>query len=930
MYFCTQDHKVAENIMDKFSFLGNVSIDWVDEQYEKYREDPDSIEPDWAHFFEGFEFARKNYDTEVDLEGASCEGVQKEFRVLNLIQGYRSRGHLFTRTNPVRERRQYKPTLDLENFDLHESDLDTVFQAGEEVGLGPATLKDIIAHLQKAYCESIGLEYTYIRHPERRQWLQKKVEHDNMPKFDVREKRIVFNMLNRATSFEQFLQKKFVGQKRFSLEGGEALIPALHALIQRGSNFGIKEMIFGMAHRGRLNVLGNIFKKDFKNIFSEFEGKGYAEHDSGEEFDGDVKYHLGYSNTIKAENGENLHLTLSPNPSHLEAVDPVVEGMARGKIDNYLKDEKAILPILIHGDAAIAAQGVVYEVVQMAQLEGYRTGGTIHIVVNNQVGFTTNYLDGRSSTYCTDVGKATLCPVFHVNGDDIEAVVQTILVAFQYRQEFGRDVFIDLLCYRKYGHNEGDEPKFTQPKLYEIISKHPNPREIYLKQLLDEEVISQEGADEIIKKFDDLLEKQYELSEEIPNVYVKHFLESTWKDLNPAKPADFETSPDTGFDKKKLKDLAVRMNTLPEDKNFFRKVGKLMKDRLKSVDKNKLDWALGELLAYATLLDEGFNVRISGQDVERGTFSHRHAVLKTTDAEDEYLPLNHLSDEQAEFTIYNSLLSEYGVMGFDYGYAFVSPFSLTIWEAQFGDFFNGSQIIMDQFVTSAEDKWRTMNGIVILLPHGYEGMGSEHSSGRMERFLQSCAEFNMQVCNATTPANYFHLLRRQMHRNFRKPLVVFTPKKLLRYPKAVSTFEEMAKGKFQEIVDDPDVSVKDVDTLVFCSGKIYYEVLEEKEETESGDNMAIVRMEQLYPLPEKQLDDIIAKYKNAKRYIWLQEEPRNMGAWSFIAVNYTRVKWECISRRPSASPASGSSKAAAHRQKEIMKNLFSYAKQPVK
>lgn len=918
--------------MDKFSFLGNVSIDWVDEQYKKYREDPQSVAPDWAHFFEGFEFSRTNYGSVADaeLEGASCIGVEKEFRVLNLIQGYRSRGHLFTRTNPVRDRRQYKPTLDIENFDLAEADLETTFQAGNEIGIGPAKLKDIVAHLQKVYCGSIGLEFSYIRYPERRIWLKNKIEHDNLPKFDIREKRIIFNMLNRATSFEQFLQKKFVGQKRFSLEGGESLIPALHTIIQLGSNWGVKEIVLGMAHRGRLSVLGNIFKKDFKNIFSEFEGKEYANNGEGDDFDGDVKYHLGFSNTIKAENGETLHLTLSPNPSHLEAVSPVVEGMVRGKIDNYLKDEKAILPILIHGDAAIAAQGVVYEVVQMAQLDGYRTGGTIHIVVNNQVGFTTNYLDGRSSTYCTDVGKATLCPVFHVNGDDIEAVIQTVLVAFQYRQEFGRDVFIDLLCYRKYGHNEGDEPKFTQPKLYDIIAKHPNPREIYLEQLLKEGVISQKGANEIIEKFDSLLEAQYDLSEEVPNVYVKHFLEGTWKDFKPATAADFDASPDTSFDKKALKELAIRMNTLPTDKAFFRKVIKLMKDRLKMVKNDKLDWAMGELLAYATLLDEGHNVRVSGQDVERGTFSHRHAVLKTEDAEEDYLPLNHLNESQAEFTIYNSLLSEYGVLGFDYGYAFVNPHGLTIWEAQFGDFYNGGQIIIDQFVTAAEDKWRTMNGLVILLPHGYEGMGSEHSSGRIERFLQSCAQYNIQVCNATTPANYFHLLRRQLHRDFRKPLIVFTPKKLLRYPKAVSTLEEMAVGKFKEVIDDPDGSIENVDTLVFCSGKIYYDVLEEKENSESGENLAIIRLEQLYPLPEKQIDALIAKYKKAKKYIWLQEEPRNMGAWTFIAMNYTKVKWECISRNPSASPASGSSKTAEHRQNQIMKSLFSYAKQTVK
>ncbi len=912
--------------MDKFSFLGNTSINWIEGQYQKYRQDAGSIEPDWAHFFEGFEFARTQYDGGESIP----ENVQKEFKVLNLVEGYRSRGHLFTKTNPVRERRKYTPTLELKNFELSDTDLDTVFQAGEEIGIGAATLREIVDHLKETYCQSIGIEYNYIRHPERRRWIRNKIELKNRPQFNTEEKRIIFNMLNRATSFEQFLQKKFVGQKRFSLEGGEALIPAIHALIQRASKYGVKEMVFGMAHRGRLNVLGNIFKKDFKNIFSEFEGKQYEEQDDGEEFDGDVKYHLGYSNTIMAENGEPVQLTLVPNPSHLEAVGPVVEGLARAKIDNYLKEERAILPLLIHGDAAIAAQGVVYEVIQMAQLDGYRTGGTIHIVVNNQVGFTTNYLDGRSSTYCTDVAKTTLCPVFHVNGDDIEAVVQTILIAFQYRQEFGRDVFIDLLCYRKYGHNEGDEPKFTQPKLYDIIANHPNPREIYLKQILEEKVISQKGADEVIEKFEALLDKQYDESKEVPNVYVPHFLAETWSEMVPAKASDFDTSPETGYDKEKLHDLAMKMTTLPKDKSFFRKVGKLMKDRQKMVKEDKLDWAMGELLSYATLLKEGYAVRLSGQDSERGTFSHRHAVLKTEDAEEEYLPLNHLSDEQAQFQVYNSLLSEYGVLGFDYGYAFASPQSLTIWEAQFGDFFNGAQIMVDQFITSAEDKWRTMNGIVLLLPHGYEGMGSEHSSARLERFLQQCAEQNIQVCNATTPANYFHLLRRQMHRSFRKPLMVFAPKKLLRYTGATSTMEELTKGRFQEVLDDPNIDAGQVDTLVFCSGKVYYEILEQKEASESGENMAIIRMEQLYPLPEKQIDKLVAKYKNADKYIWLQEEPQNMGAWAFIAMNYRKVDWECISLKASASPATGSSKASELRQKDIMSRLFSHAKQPVK
>ncbi len=911
--------------MDKYSFLGNTSTEWIEDQYEQYRKDPKSIGGDWAHFFSGFEFARANYDQSGDIP----ENVVKEFRVLELIEAYRFRGHLFTKTNPVRDRRKYTPTLDLENFNLEEKDLDLVFQAGEEVGLGAVTLREIVDHLKETYCQSIGIEYNYIRHPDRLKWIRKVIELRNRPQFTDEERKIVFNILNRATSFEQFVQKKFVGQKRFSMEGAEALMPALHALVQRASNHGVKEMVFGMAHRGRLNILGNIFKKDFKKIFSEFAGKEFE--DAGiDEFDGDVKYHLGYSTGIMSESGKPVHLTMAPNPSHLEAVAPVVQGIARAKIDHNLADPKAILPIIIHGDAAIAGQGVVYEVIQMAQLDGYRTGGTIHIVINNQVGFTTNYTDARSSTYCTDVGKVTLSPVFHVNGDDIEAVVQTLLIAFMYRQEFERDVFVDLLCYRKYGHNEGDEPKFTQPKLYDIIAKHPNPREIYLKELLQRGTISQEEADRIITKFDELLEKQFELSKEIPKNHVENFMQSTWKDMVFARPVDFDQSPETGYDKGRLLDLAKKFNTLPGDRMFFRKVKKLMDDRLKMIDDNQLDWAMGELLAYATLLEEGHPVRLSGQDVERGTFSHRHSVIVTEDAEEEYIPLNNLSDKQAAFTAYNSLLSEYAVLGFEYGYAFGTPHGLTIWEAQFGDFFNGAQIMVDQFISAGEIKWRSMNGVVMLLPHGYEGQGSEHSSARIERFLQQSAEFNMQICNVTTPANYFHLLRRQVHRNFRKPLVVFTPKKLLRYPKAVSTIDEMATGRFQEVIDDPQANPELVDTLVFCSGKMYYEILEHKESTESGDNMAVVRIEQLYPLPQKQLDAIVKRYAKAKHYVWTQEEPQNMGGWAHMAMNYHTVQLKCVATSATASPAPGSPKTWAARHKANLDNLFKFAQEPVK
>lgn len=910
--------------MDKFSYMSNGDVNAIEELYNQYLADANSVDEGWRTFFEGFEFARKNFDLEAG--GAIPENVQKEFRVINLINGYRSRGHLFTKTNPVRERRKYVPTLDIENFGLEKSDLNVVFQAGDEVGIGPSTLQEIITHLQETYCESIGIEYAYIRQPERLDWIRNKIELKNRPKLSTDEKKHVLHKLNQASVFEQFLHKKFVGQKRFSLEGGEAIIPALDAVVEKAAEYGVKEFVMGMAHRGRLNVLANIFNKTYAAIFSEFEGKEYDDA----LFDGDVKYHLGYSAETTTDGGKTIKMTLAPNPSHLETVNPVVEGISRSKIDHKLGgNEKEIVPILIHGDAAIAGQGVVYEVVQMAQLDGYRTGGTIHIVINNQVGFTTNYLDARSSTYCTDVGKTTLSPVFHVNGDDVEAVVQTMQIALEYRQQFNRDVFVDLLCYRKYGHNEGDEPKFTQPKLYKIISKHPSPREIYLNQLISEGVMSKAEGKDMEKVFDDMLQERLEEAKQIEKAKISDFLAELWEGFRPATLEDFDQSPDTGVDKKVLLELADKITHLPEGKNYFRKIVKLFHDRRAMVEGDKLDWGMGELLAYASLLNEGHPVRISGQDVERGTFSHRHAVVKTEDTEEEVVPLNLISDKQAKLDIYNSLLSEYGVLGFDYGYAFATPNGLTIWEAQFGDFNNGAQIMMDQYISAAEDKWHTQNGIVLLLPHGYEGQGSEHSSGRMERFLQLCGDLNWQVTNCTTPANFFHLLRRQLKRDFRKPLVVFTPKKLLRYPKAVSSMDELAKGRFQEVIDDASVKADNVDTVVLCTGKFYYDILERKEESDSGENIAVVRVEQLYPLPQKQLDALVEKYGADKKYIWAQEEPENMGAWSHMLRKWRTVQLDVIARRESASPATGSPKVHANRHNAILDAVMSHSKEKV-
>ena len=903
--------------MDKHSYLSNANGEVIEDLYNQYLINKNYVEEGWRKFFDGFEFARKNYEQNGDEIPLN---VKKEFMVIKMIDEYRSRGHLFTKTNPVRERRIYTPSLKHTNFGLEEKDLGKIFQAGDQIGIGPATLQNIIDHLEETYCESIGIEYEYIRHPNRVRWIRDRIEIKNRPVLSTDEKKQIMHKLNQATVFEQFLQKKFVGQKRFSIEGAEALIPALNVLLEKGAELGIQEFVMGMAHRGRLNVLANIFNKTYKEIFSEFEGKVY---DQDSLFDGDVKYHLGFTSEITTDNGQDIRLTLSPNPSHLEAVDPVVQGITRSKIDQELNgDASKIVPVLIHGDAAVAGQGVVYEVIQMAQLDGYGTGGTLHIVINNQIGFTTNYLDARSSTYCTDVAKTTLCPVFHVNGDDVEAVVQTIQIALKYRQEFSRDVFIDLLCYRKYGHNEGDEPKFTQPKLYKEIAKHANPREIYLKKLIDENVISLEEGKAMGNDFDAMLQDRLIEAKQIEKAKVTDFLEDKWKKFRKGKAADFHQSPDTSVSEKTLIQLAHSMHALPEGKKYFRKIVKLFNDRLEMLKNDRLDWAMGELLAYATLLVEGFPIRISGQDVERGTFSHRHAVVTTEDNEERIVPLNGLTKGQAEFSIFNSLLSEYAVLGFDYGYAFNTPNGLIIWEAQFGDFNNGAQIVIDQFLSSAEDKWGTQNGLVMLLPHGYEGMGSEHSSARLERFLQLCAQENLQIANCTLPSNYFHLLRRQLKRDFRKPLVVFTPKKLLRYPRATSKLAEFSSGSFLEVIDDPET--QNADVIAFCSGKFYYDLLENKEER-SIKNLAIVRLEQLYPFPEKQIEKIVAKYGEKCKYLWAQEEPENMGAWSFIMRYWKFGPITCCSRHSSASPASGSPKVHEIRHNEIIDKVMNYA-----
>jgi 2-oxoglutarate dehydrogenase E1 component len=903
--------------MDKFSYVGTSDVSAIENLFEQYVKDPNSVDASWRDFFRGFEFARTNYDTETG--GGIPENVAKEFKVIGLIGGYRQRGHLFTKTNPVRQRRSYKPDLSLENFGLSEKDLDTVFQAGNEIGIGPAKLKDIIVHLELTYCQSIGVEYTFMREPQILKWLQERMEKNkNTPAFSKEEKRSILKKLTQAVVFENYLHTKFVGQKRFSLEGGEAVIPAMNVLMEHGSNLGIEDYVIGMAHRGRLNVLTNIMNKNYKDVFTEFEGR--PSEDSL--FDGDVKYHMGYSSDQVSDGGKKVHMSLTPNPSHLETVDPVVEGIARAKIDNLHKgDNSKVCPILIHGDAAVAGQGIVYEVIQMSQLDGYKTGGTVHFVVNNQVGFTTNFLDGRSSTYCTDVAKVVLSPVFHVNGDDVEALCFVAKLAMEFRQTFHRDVFIDVLCYRKYGHNEGDEPRFTQPLLYKAIAAHPNPKDIYVKKLeLDSSELAAE-AKEIEKGFKAELDAKLDEAKKTEKAKITSFLEGNWKGIKMATEKDFETSPETAIDQKTFIDLAKRISKLPEGKKFFNKIQKIFEDRAAMVANDNYDWAMGELLAYASLMNEGHHVRFSGQDVERGTFSHRHAVVKVEDSEEEYTPLNNIGSK-GELRIFNSLLSEYAVMGFEYGYAFASPNILTIWEAQFGDFFNGAQIIIDQYLMAAETKWRRMNGLVLLLPHGYEGQGPEHSSARMERFLQMCAHNNAFVINATTPAQQFHALRRQLKRDFRKPLICFTPKKLLRYPSCVSKAEDFTKGGFKEVLDDPKADAKKITRLAFCSGKVYYDLIERREK-EGADDIAFVRLEQLYPFPHKQVEAILKKYSKANDLMFVQEETENAGPWRHVDHSLRSLNLKYIGRDESSSPATGFAKRHAEESEQIMSKIFS-------
>ncbi len=917
--------------MKDFQYITNSHPSFIEGLYNDFVKDPTSVDVDMRKFFEGFDFAITNNSISTTLNGASAPlsiptslstNLDKEFAVFRLIRAFRKKGHLVAKTNPIRERKDRHAKLDLSNFGLSDADLKQTFEAGKFVGMGNATLQSIIDHLQKCYTSHVGVQVGYINDQEKLDWLTKAIEQTMLKPVPLQQKKRILQKLNEGVMFEKFLHTKYVGQKRFSLEGGETAIAALDAIINTSANNNVEEVVIGMAHRGRLNVLANIMGKTYQQIFSEFEGTSIPDTTMGS---GDVKYHLGFGSDVETADGKKVHLKLMPNPSHLEAVDPLVIGFARSKADIlYNSDYDKILPILIHGDASIAGQGIVYEVLQMSGLDGYYTGGTIHFVINNQIGFTTDFDDARSSDYCTSIASMVHAPVFHVNGDDAEAVVKACEIATLYRQQFNSDIFIDMVCYRKHGHNEGDEPKFTQPQMYALIDKHLNPREVYTQFLIQNgEPDAQALAKEMEQRFLADLQERLDEVKQHPLPYSYQPPELVWKSLRKATAADFDASPVTAIGNDAFTLLFEGLMKWPGDFKPLRKVEKLIADKLKLFsDENKVDWATAELMAYGSLLVEGKDVRMSGQDIKRGTFSHRHSTLYDENTNAEYNRLNHFTQTQSPFRIYNSLLSEYAVLGFEYGYSMANPNALVVWEAQFGDFCNGAQTIIDQFIVAAETKWQRMNGVVLLLPHGYEGQGPEHSSARMERFLQMCAELNFIVSNVTTAANFFHLLRRQLAWPFRKPLVVFSPKANLRHPGSYSIKDEFTAGSFKEVIDDSTISdAAGVKKVLCCSGKIYFDLAERQQKDKRSD-VAIIRLEQIHPLPQKQLDELYKKYSKAIWY-WVQEEPLNMGAATFLRMNLKNINFYIISRQASASTASGYSKVHAKEQAQIIDTAFS-------
>jgi 2-oxoglutarate dehydrogenase E1 component len=914
--------------MKDFQYITASHPQYIEQLYHDFLQDPLSVDAEMKKFFEGFDFAvQAGYQTNGQTVTATTAATavsadwKKEIGAYRLILAYRNRGHLVSTTNPIRKRKDRGARLELENFGLSDADLDKKFFAAELVGLKNGTLRQLVGHLQKSYATNVGIEFKYIIDKKKVDFLIQAMEQDFHQPFPIEKRKRILEKLNQGVLFERFLHTKYIGQKRFSLEGGETTIAALDAIINTAAEGGVKEVAIGMAHRGRLNVLANIMGKTYEQIFSEFEGTASLDQTMGS---GDVKYHMGYGSEVTTPGNNTIHLKLLPNPSHLEAVNPVVIGFSRAKADLLCESRfDEVLPVLIHGDASIAGQGIVYEVLQMSCLHGYETGGTIHFVINNQIGFTTDFEDARSADYCTSLAAMVQAPVLHVNGDDAEAVVKCVEIATRYRQLFKSDVFIDMVCYRKHGHNEGDDPKFTQPQLYALIDKHLNPREVYTQHLLQNgEADAKEMAKEMEQKFWADLQERLDDVKQNPLPYTYQPPEVAWKSLRRATEGDFLASPDTSISSENFDKIFNALMQWPSDFKPLKKVEKILQEKVKLFQtENKVDWATGELMAYGSLLLEGKDVRMSGQDVQRGTFSHRHAVLRDEVTAQPYSRLSNIEGASGKFRIYNSLLSEYGVLGFEYGYAMAHPDSLVLWEAQFGDFCNGAQTIFDQFIAAGEQKWNRMNGITVLLPHGYEGQGPEHSSARMERFLQLCAELNMVVTNITTASNLFHALRRQLTWPFRKPLINFSPKANLRHPGSYAVKEEFLTAGFKEVIDDPaQPNPADVKKVFLCSGKIYFDLAERKEKDQRKD-VAIIRLEQLYPLPEHQLNLIRLKY-NKSSWFWIQEEPMNMGAASYLKMNLNAISFGVIARQASASTATGYNKIHQLEQAEIIDTAF--------
>ena len=900
--------------MARNSFATRWNLDALEAAYQRWQHDPESVELSWRHFFEGFELG-------LARPAVLAADTAGQTGVIRLIDAYRSLGHLAARLDPLGDPKPDNPLLALGEFGFQEADLDRTVDGRHFRGTTDGTLRGLLDALRETYCRTLGVEYTHIQDTRVRHWIEERVEpRRNRPNFSRRQKLRVLMNLHHAELFEKFLHTRYVGQKRFSLEGSETLIPLLDALVEKAPELGIKEIVLGMAHRGRLNVLANILGKPYQEIFTEFEDNFLPESIEG---DGDVKYHLGFSSDHTTARGGKVHLTLTPNPSHLEAVNPVVEGRTRAKQFHFQDAErKRGIPLLIHGDAAFAGQGLVAETLNLSQLKGYTTGGTVHVIVNNQIGFTTSPSDARSTVYCTDVAKMIEAPIFHVNGEDPEAAAYVAELALEFRQTFRRDVVIDLFCYRRHGHNEGDEPSFTQPLMYRKIRERPTLSEVFTEQLILRGDLTADEAEGIVLGFQDKLQKaQQEIKQSPPRRRLPHGFDALWQDFTRRYTHDRVP---TAVPYERLADISEGLTRIPTAFTANPKVARIMETRREDVLRRQpLDWALAELLAFGTLLLEGVPVRVSGQDSRRGTFSQRHAVLYDSRTGEAHIPLAHLRPGQAAFSVYDSLLSEAAVLGFEFGFTLEHPGVLVLWEAQFGDFANGAQVIIDQFITCSESKWQRSNGLVLLLPHGYEGQGPEHSSARLERFLQMCAEDNLQVVNATTPAQYFHLLRRQMKRPFRKPLVIMTPKSLLRHKKAVSPIEEFTAGHFSEVLDDPAVDPARVRRVVLCSGKVYYDLAEYRVEKDISE-VAIVRLEQFYPLHEELLKQTLARYRKAKEWAWVQEESQNMGGWTFVEPRLRALDrpLEYVGRDGSASPATGSLKVHQREQRELVEAAF--------